>query len=154
MRYRLYHHGGLAVGGLRLAQLSDQPRRYAPVQRPLYLWGTWGVGYNEKMVSNALSGASINSWALLFDPAYAAKLANCGIHVYDDGPGILKLALIYLKKDPVAPRPEDIAMAERTILAIRPFVRVIDNVSGIQALCSLSLGMPLTRRTRTDSSTI
>src|SRR5260370_15591916 len=49
----------------------------------VYAWGTYGIGYNAKMVANALPNAPLNSWRLIFDPTYAARLAKCCIHFLD-----------------------------------------------------------------------
>ncbi len=42
-----------------------------------YLWSVTGLGYNKAMVHAALGDAApVDSWALLFDPANAKKLAR------------------------------------------------------------------------------
>jgi putrescine transport system substrate-binding protein len=45
----------------------------------IYMWGTNGIGYNEKMVKALMPDAPLDSWRLVFDPAVAAKVAKCGI---------------------------------------------------------------------------
>jgi putrescine transport system substrate-binding protein len=49
----------------------------------VYMWGTDGIGYNAKMVASALPNVPLNSWRLIFDPAFASKLATCGINIFD-----------------------------------------------------------------------
>ena len=50
----------------------------------IYMWGTSGLGYNVAKVAKALGkDAAVDSWSLIFDPAKAAKLAKCGIYVFD-----------------------------------------------------------------------
>ena len=45
-----------------------------------YMWGTTGIGINVDMVEKRLGGEeNLDTWATLFDPANAAKLADCGI---------------------------------------------------------------------------
>ncbi|CAI8775686.1 exported hypothetical protein [Burkholderia ambifaria] len=45
-----------------------------------WAWGTTGIGYNVDAVKKRLGeNAPTDSWALLFDPANAAKLKGCGI---------------------------------------------------------------------------
>ena len=41
-----------------------------------YLWGTIGLGYNPDLVKRALGTDTIDSWAILLEPANAAKLAT------------------------------------------------------------------------------
>jgi putrescine transport system substrate-binding protein len=52
--------------------LNDPDNAHAVV----YRWGTYGIGFNEKMVAQALPGLPVNSWRLIFDPAFAAKFAG------------------------------------------------------------------------------
>jgi len=50
-----------------------------------YMWGTSGIGYNIAMVMERLGEAApTDSWALIFEPRYAEKLADCGISLFDD----------------------------------------------------------------------
>src|SRR5690606_24432754 len=62
-----------------------------------YMWGTTGLGINVDKVQAALGpDAPLDSWALLFDPANASKLASCGIHVLDDDQETFGAALLWL----------------------------------------------------------
>src|ERR1035438_4691719 len=47
----------------------------------IYLWGTNGIGYNEKMIKQLLPDAPLDSWRMVFDPKVASKVAKCGISV-------------------------------------------------------------------------
>jgi putrescine transport system substrate-binding protein len=49
----------------------------------IYMWGTNGIGYNEKMIKALLPNAPLDSWRMVFDPAVASKVAKCGISVLD-----------------------------------------------------------------------
>jgi putrescine transport system substrate-binding protein len=123
----------------RMAQ-NDPGNVYGVV----YTWGTFGIGYNEKMVAQRLSGDPPNSWRLLFDPAYAAKLAPCGINFIDDPVGVVHLVLKYLGRNPNAPSGQDFADVEKVLGSIRPFVRNIDTSGEIEAIANgdicISLG--------------
>ncbi|CAG0911455.1 unnamed protein product, partial [Cyprideis torosa] len=49
-----------------------------------YLWGTTGIGYVEEKVKEVLGDdAPLDSWDLVFNPEYAEKLAECGVHWLD-----------------------------------------------------------------------
>jgi putrescine transport system substrate-binding protein len=102
----------------------------------VYAWGTYGIGYNAKMVADALPDAPLNSWRLIFDPAYAARLAKCGINVLDAPAGVVRLVLKYLGKNPNAPTPQDLADVEAVLSKIRPYVRTIDSSIDIQAMAN------------------
>jgi len=90
-----------------------------------YLWGSFGYGYDVAKVEAALGGPPPDSWALVFDPRYAAKLAQCGIIVLDAPWVMTSVALLYLGRDPNSERPDDLAAAMDVLAAIRPYVREI-----------------------------
>jgi len=90
-----------------------------------YLWGTNGFGYNEARVEAILGeDAPTDSWALLFDPAVASKLAagGCGITMLDSGDEMLPAALAYLGMDPNSSEASDMAKAAEVITAVRPYI--------------------------------
>ncbi len=112
--------------------LNDPGNSHAVV----YMWGTIGIGYNEKLVAKALPSVPLNSWHLLFEPTYAAKLAPCGINMIDEPTGIVELVLQYLGKDPHKPTLEDLGDVERVLTKIRPYVRNIDTSGEIEAMAN------------------
>ena len=106
---------------LKLLERNDPGNQYAVP----YLWGTHGFGYDVAKVEAALGGPAPDSWALVFDPKYAAKLAQCGIIVVDAPWVMVSHALTYLGRDPNSERPEDLAAAMQVLMAMRPYVREI-----------------------------
>jgi putrescine transport system substrate-binding protein len=102
----------------------------------VYAWGTYGIGYNAKMVAEALPDVPLDSWRLLFDPAYASRLAKCGINFLDAPAGVVRLVLRYLGKNPNAPSTQDLADVDTVLSKIRPYVRTIDSSMDIQAMAN------------------
>jgi putrescine transport system substrate-binding protein len=102
----------------------------------VYAWGTYGIGYNEKMVKEALPGVSLTSWRLIFDPAFAARLAKCGISTLDAPAGVIRLVLKYLGRNPNAPAPQDLLDAEAVLTRIRPYIRSIDSQNIIESMAN------------------
>ncbi len=100
----------------------------------VYTWGTFGIGYNERLVGDALPHVAIDSWRLIFDPAMAAKLARCGINMLDAPAGVVRLVLKYLGRNPDAPTAQDLAQVESVLLGVRPYIRTIDSTTGTQAM--------------------
>lgn len=100
----------------------------------VYAWGTYGLGYNQKMVSEVLPGIPVNSWRLIFDPTFASKLAKCGINFIDNPAAMVRLVLRYLGRDPNSPSSKDLADTEVVLRNIRPYVRTIDSSIGTDAL--------------------
>ena len=86
------------------AALNDPGNAHAVI----YTWGTYGIGYNVARVAEALPGVPLDSWRLLFDPAFAQRLAGCGISTIDAPPGVERLVLKYLGKNPNAPTAADL----------------------------------------------
>jgi putrescine transport system substrate-binding protein len=102
----------------------------------IYMWGTNGIGYNEKMVKELMPDAPLDSWRLVFDPAVASKIAKCGISVLDSPAEMMRVVLSYLGRDPNSQKPEDAAAAEDTLLKIRPYIRNINSSEYIEALAN------------------
>jgi putrescine transport system substrate-binding protein len=102
----------------------------------IYMWGTNGIGYNEKMVREAMPDAPLDSWRLVFDPAVAAKLAKCGISVLDSPAEMMRAVYSYLGKDPNSQSADDLAVAEGVLAKIRPYIRNINSSEYIEALAN------------------
>jgi len=101
-----------------------------------YLRGTTGIGYNPDMVEKVLGTRTIDSLAAVFDPATAAKLAECGITWLDSPSDVLQLAFIYLGYDANSHRPEDLAAAEALLTRVRPYVRYFHSSQYVNDLAS------------------
>jgi len=110
----------------------------------IYMWSSYGIGFNKKAIAERLSNAPIMSWRLLLDPVFAAKLAPCGINFIDDPVAIVQLVLKYLGRDPGAPSAQDFADAENVLIKVRPYIRTIDTSGEIEAMANgdicISLG--------------
>jgi putrescine transport system substrate-binding protein len=87
-----------------------------------YLWGTFGLAYNVDVVEKILGGPAPDSFALLFDPAYASKLQQCGIAMSDTPWTMIGMALLYLGKDPTSQSEADLEAAVDVLMRIRPYV--------------------------------
>ena len=119
-------------------QLMARVARHDPgnAHGVIYIWGTNGIGYNEKMVKELMPDAPLDSWRLVFDPAVASKIAKCGISVLDSPAEMMRVVLSYLGKDPNSQKPEDLAAAEAVLLKIRPYIRNINSSEYIEALAN------------------
>jgi len=86
----------------------------------VYTWGTFGIGINRSLVSKAMPNIPVGSWRLIFDPALASKVARCGINLMDDPVGVVRVALIFLGRNPNEPTLQDLADVEQMLAKIRP----------------------------------
>jgi putrescine transport system substrate-binding protein len=102
----------------------------------IYMWGTNGIGYNEKMVKELMPDAPLDSWRMVFDPAVASKVAKCGISVLDSPAEMMRAVYSYLGKDPNSQNADDLAQAETVLLKIRPYIRNINSSEYIEALAN------------------
>jgi putrescine transport system substrate-binding protein len=102
----------------------------------IYMWGTNGIGYNEKMIRELMPDAPLDSWRMVFDPAVASKVAKCGISVLDSPAEMMRGVYSYLGKDPNSQNPDDLAQAQAVLLKIRPYIRNINSSEYIEALAN------------------
>jgi putrescine transport system substrate-binding protein len=102
----------------------------------IYLWGSNGIGYNEKMVKALMPDAPLDSWRLVFDPEVAAKVAKCGISLLDSPAEMLRAVYSYMGKDPNSQSADDLAQAAATLLKIRPYIRNFSSSEYIEALAN------------------
>jgi putrescine transport system substrate-binding protein len=112
--------------------LNDPGKEHGVV----YAWTTYGIGYNEKMLAEALPNVPVDSWRLIFDPSFAAKLSKCGISTIDAPAGVVRLVLKYLGKNPNAPSPQDLSDAASVLMKIRPYIRNIDTSNYTEAMAN------------------
>ncbi len=102
-----------------------------------YLWGTTGIGYNVAKLRERLGAdAPLDSWSLLFDPATAAKLADCGISVLDDEQDAFGAALIHLGRDPNANGGDENDAVAKLYGAVRPHIRYFNSSKFIDDLAN------------------
>ncbi len=103
----------------------------------VYMWGTTGIGYNVSKVKEALGDdAPLDSWALVFDPANAEKLKDCGLTILDAPTEVIPAAMNYLGLDPNSNSEEDIAKAAELLKSIQPNVRYFHSSQYIDDLAN------------------
>jgi putrescine transport system substrate-binding protein len=90
-----------------------------------YMWGTDGIGYDEKKVREIMPDAPVDSWKLVLDPKVASKFKSCGISVLDSPTDVVPVVLAYLGKDPTSESEADLELAMKTLMAVRPYFRMI-----------------------------
>jgi putrescine transport system substrate-binding protein len=102
----------------------------------IYMWGTTGLAYNVDKVKARLPEAPTDSWALLFDPANAAKLADCGIMALDAPVEVMASALRYLGEDPDSKDPAVLEKGAALLEQVRPYIRKFHSSEYINALAN------------------
>lgn len=131
-RARLPHLTGLDPALMARVQTSDPGNRHGAI----YLWGTTGLGLVPARIKSLFPDAPLDSWDLLFKPANARRIAACGITLMDSATDTIPSVLHYLGRDPNSTHPDDLAAVEKTLMAIRPYIRNFSSAGAVEALAS------------------
>jgi putrescine transport system substrate-binding protein len=131
-RSRLGNFGNLDPAVMRQLEAIDPGNRYGIP----YTSVITGIGYNVAKVRKALGNVPVDSWALVFEPRYAARLKDCGLVLLDSQSDVLVAARIYLGLEAESERPEDLAAVESLLLKIRPYVRYFHSSQYINDLAN------------------
>ena len=117
---------------MRRVESSDPGNEYGAI----YLWGTIGLGVIPDLVRPLDAGAPLDSWDLLLKPEHAKLLAPCGITMMDSAIDTIPSVLRYLGHDPESTDAKDLADVERTLMAIRPYIRTFASGGAVEALAA------------------
>ena len=117
---------------LKRVATSDPGNKYGAI----YLWGTIGLGEIPSKINALFPNAPVDSWDLLFKPDNAKKLAACGITMMDSATDVIPTVLKYLHHEPSSTNPKDLADVEKTLMAIRPYIRTFASGGALEALAS------------------
>ncbi len=121
------------AGLMKQAAVFDPDNAHAVV----YMWGTTGIGYNTKAIAERLGdSAPTDSWDLVFDPAIAAKLADCGISFLDAPTELLAAAMNYVGLDPRSTKKADLEKGAELLTAVRPHIRYFHSSQYISDLAN------------------
>lgn len=102
----------------------------------VYMWGTTGIAYNDKLVKARMADAPLDSWSLVFEPANAKAFADCGIFMLDAPDEMVPAVLNILGENPDSKDPKVIAKAEPMLMAVRPYVRKFHSSETINAIAN------------------
>jgi putrescine transport system substrate-binding protein len=101
-----------------------------------YFWGTSGVGYNVDKIKAAMPDAPVDSFRMFYDPTVVKHFKDCGVTLLDAPDEVINTVFVYLGIPPNSEKPEDLAAAEKTLMAIRPYVRYINSSKYIEDLAN------------------
>lgn len=116
---RLQNHQNLDPALLELLREHDPDNAHLVP----YMWLTTGIAYNRGLIDERMAGAPVDSLDMVFDPAVAAKFADCGIGIVDAPNEIIPMALNYLGLNPYSTEAADLAQAEALLMGLRPHIR-------------------------------
>jgi putrescine transport system substrate-binding protein len=102
----------------------------------VYAWGITGIAYDEAKVHARLPQAPVDSWSLLFDPAVAGRLADCGIGLYEAANIIVPSVLAWLGEAPNSEDAGKLTLAQNALMAVRPYIRKVSSGSLVDDLAT------------------
>lgn len=85
-----------------------------------YAWGTIGLGYNKAMLQQRLGDMPVDTLDLIFKPEITAKLADCGVALFDSPAEVVAIALNYLGLDPNSEKKADLEKVSALLKEVRP----------------------------------
>ena len=129
---RVPNWSGLDTGLMKRVESSDPGNRYGAI----YLWGTMGLGVLPDKVRAVAPDAPMDSWDLLFKPENAKRIAACGITMMDSAIDVIPSVLKFLGKNPGSNALDDLAAAEKALMAIRPYIRTFASGGALEALAT------------------
>ncbi len=122
----------LDAGLMKRVESSDPGNRFGAI----YSFGTIGLGIAPDRIQTLAPDAPLDSWALLFRPENAKRLAPCAITMMDSAIDVIPSVLKYLGKSPDSTDAGDLAAVEQTLMAIRPYIRTFSSSGTLEALAS------------------
>ena len=101
-----------------------------------YMWGTNGIGYNVDEYRKRVSTTPPTGYDLIFNPAIAAKMKDCGILIEDAPTDVYSAAMKYVGVDPNSEDRADIDKADAALRKVRPFVKKFSASTIIDSLAT------------------
>ena len=129
-RKRVPHWANLDPVLMKRVAASDPGNVFGAI----YLWGSVGLGMIPERIQALDPGAPEDSWDLLLKPEHAKKLAACGITLMDSAIDTIPSVLKYLGRNPESTDAKDLADVEKTLMAIRPYIRTFASGGAVEAL--------------------
>jgi putrescine transport system substrate-binding protein len=117
---------------MKRVESSDPGNRHGAI----YLWGSTGLGFNSDRIKALAPDAPVDSWALLLDPAWAKKLAPCGIVMMDSAIDVFPSVLRYLGRSPDGASPADLEAVSKVLMSIRPYIRKFASGGALEELAT------------------
>ncbi len=102
----------------------------------IYLWGSTGLGLNPRAIRALVPDAPLDSWTLLLDPAWAKRIAPCGIIMMDSAIDVVPSVLHFLGRNPNGGSANDMDAVSKVLMAIRPYIREFASGGALEALAT------------------
>ena len=102
-----------------------------------YMWGTTGIGVNVAAVRERLGpNAPLNSWSLVLNPGFIAKLKDCGVMLLDSPEDLIPSILPFYGYKSDSKRWDDITAVTDALYKVRGSVRKFHSSEYINGLAN------------------
>ena len=102
----------------KLAAFDPGNRYGAP-----YMWGTTGISFNVDMLKERIPEVSLDNADFFFDEKILARLADCGVSLFDGPSDTLPTFMIYLGHDANSIEATHLKEVENLIHSLRPHIK-------------------------------
>lgn len=109
-----------------------------------YTTAITGFAYNADAIAARLPGVTLDSWAALFAPDTAARLADCGVAVIDAPNDLIQIALRVNGRPVTSTEEADLAAARATLETLSPAVRYYSSARIISDLANGDICLAIT----------
>ena len=88
-----------------------------------YFWGTIGIVYNKDILDKVFPDGFAQNLSLMFNETNLAKLSKFGISLLEESVDVIPFALLYLNKNPNSDSYEDLDLAAKHLMKMRPYIK-------------------------------
>ena len=88
-----------------------------------YFWGTVGIVYNRDVLEKVFPKGFEQNLDLLFNPNNLKKLSKYGVSLLEESVDVIPFSLMYINKNPNSTLPEDLDLAAKHLMKMRPYIR-------------------------------
>ena len=88
-----------------------------------YFWGTVGIVYNRDVLEKVFPKGFEQNLDLLFNPNNLKKLSKYGVSLLEESVDVIPFSLMYINKNPNSALPEDLDLAAKHLMKMRPYIR-------------------------------
>lgn len=88
-----------------------------------YFWGTIGIVYNKDVLDKVFPNGYSQNLSLIFNEKNSEKLSKYGISLLEESVDVIPFALLYLNKNPNSYSYEDLDIAAKQLMKMRPYIK-------------------------------
>ncbi|MEI6628226.1 MAG: extracellular solute-binding protein [Alphaproteobacteria bacterium] len=88
-----------------------------------YFWGTIGIVYNKDVLDKVFPGGYTQNLSLIFNEENLKRLSKYGVSLLEESVDVIPFALMYINKNPNSGSSEDLDLAAKHLMKMRPYIK-------------------------------